>query len=538
MNTQARPARPATYQDILDAPPHMVAEIAGGRLHLHPRPASRHARASFRMAGQLDGPFQGGPAAPAAGTSPSSPSSTSAPTSSSPTSPAGAASACRSSPTPPPSTSPPTGSAEILSPGTRRFDLTEKRELYRRNAVAHLWLVDPDARTLEAFTLLAGAWTLAAAFQDGDDIRAAPFEALAFPLGRSGRMTPRLATPFPLCAAYVRGTPEIFLAAPPGLEPLLRDEAAALGLPEPKAVPGGVVLAGGWPEVWRANLHLRGATRVLARIAAFRALHLAQLDKRARKVAWGETLRADVPLRVEVTTRASRIWHAGAARERIAAAIRDGLGRARWRRSRTRVRWCVRVRIDDDLCTVSVDTSGEPLHRRGHKQEVNAAPMRETLAALFLRAAGYGGGEPVVDPMCGSGTFVIEAAEIAMGLAPGRSRAFAFERLAGFDAAAWAALRGEVSAAGDGLPLPGQRPRRRGGRHEPGQRGPRRGGRGRELRRAPDRRAGAAGGAGRARDRQSALRDAAGRRGEPAAALCGLRRGDEGAASGAGGSPW
>ena len=72
---------------------------------------------------------------------------------------------------------------EILSPGTRRFDLTEKRDLYGANAVAHLWLVDPEARTLEAFTLDAGRWTLAAAFQDGDDIRAAPFEALVFPLG-------------------------------------------------------------------------------------------------------------------------------------------------------------------------------------------------------------------------------------------------------------------------------------------------------------------------------------------------------------------
>jgi Uma2 family endonuclease len=71
---------------------------------------------------------------------------------------------------------------EILSPSTRPFDLTEKRELYRLNAVAHLWLVDPDGRTLEAFTLLTSAWTLAAAFQDGDDIRAAPFEALTFPL--------------------------------------------------------------------------------------------------------------------------------------------------------------------------------------------------------------------------------------------------------------------------------------------------------------------------------------------------------------------
>ena len=104
----------------------------------------------------------------------------------------------------------------------------------------------------------------------------------------------------------------------------------------------------------------------------------------------------------------------------------------------------IRVRIDDDLCTISVDTSGAPLHRRGHKQAVNAAPMRETLAALFLRACGYDGGEPVLDPMCGSGTFPIEAAEIATGLAPGRSRHFAFERLATFDPAAWAALKAGV----------------------------------------------------------------------------------------------
>jgi putative N6-adenine-specific DNA methylase len=241
---------------------------------------------------------------------------------------------------------------------------------------------------------------------------------------------------------------EIFLAAPPGLEPLLAEEAAEAGLPGPRAVPGGVVVPGGWPEVWRANLRLRGASRVLARVAAFRALHLAQLDKRARKVAWGDVLRADVPVRVEATCRASRIWHAGAARERVARAIGDALGcpLAEGPDAVT-----VRVRIEDDLCTVSVDTSGEPLHRRGHKQEVNAAPMRETLAALFLRAAGYAGAEPVVDPMCGSGTFVIEAAEIAMGLAPGRSRAFAFERLAGFDAAAWAALRAEARPRATGL---------------------------------------------------------------------------------------
>ncbi len=234
---------------------------------------------------------------------------------------------------------------------------------------------------------------------------------------------------------------EIFLAAPPGLEPLLADEATALGLPAPRATPGGVTLLGTWPDVWRANLHLRGATRVLARIAAFRALHLAQLDKRAHKIAWADTLLPTIPVRVEATCRASRIYHAGAARARIAQAITDTVGAPI---TDDPDALTVRVRIDDDLCTISLDTSGAPLHRRGHKQEVNAAPLRETLASLYLRAAGYTGAEPVLDPMCGSGTFPIEAAEIAAGLSPGRTRPFAFEHLATFDPAAWHALRAET----------------------------------------------------------------------------------------------
>jgi len=99
------------------------------------------------------------------------------------------------------------------------------------------------------------------------------------------------------------------------------------------------------------------------------------------------------------------------------------------------------VRIESDVCTLGVDTSGEILHKRGHKEAVNTAPIRETMAALLLGLCGYDGNEPVVDPMCGSGTFVIEAAEIATGLKPGRARHFAFEHLATFDAAAWATMR-------------------------------------------------------------------------------------------------
>jgi Uma2 family endonuclease len=177
MNTQARP-RPATYQDVLDAPPHMVAEIANGRLHLHPRPASRHARATFIMAGRLHAPFQGGPDDPGGWHFAIEPELHFGDDVLVPDLAGWRRARMPVFPDIPFFTLAPDWVCEVLSPSTRRFDLTEKRELYRQNGVAHLWLVDPDARTLEAFTLTAGAWTLTAAFQDGDAIRAAPFEAL------------------------------------------------------------------------------------------------------------------------------------------------------------------------------------------------------------------------------------------------------------------------------------------------------------------------------------------------------------------------
>lgn len=229
---------------------------------------------------------------------------------------------------------------------------------------------------------------------------------------------------------------DIFLAGQPGLEPLLAQEARDHGFADPQPTAGGVTTRGPWSEVWRANLTLRGAARVLVRIGSFRAFHLAQLDKRARKFDWAAFLRPDIPVRVEVTCRTSKIYHDRAARQRVERAITETLGAPIQPEAAIRVL----VRIEDDLVTLSLDTSGEPLHRRGHKEAVGKAPMRETLAALFLRDCGYDGQEPVLDPMCGSGTFLLEAAEIAAGLKPGRSRDFAFEHFAGFDAAAWSAM--------------------------------------------------------------------------------------------------
>jgi putative N6-adenine-specific DNA methylase len=234
----------------------------------------------------------------------------------------------------------------------------------------------------------------------------------------------------------------ILLITAPGLEATLAEEARARNFEVTGLIAGGVEVKGSWREVWRANLELRGAARVLARIGSFRAAHLAQLDKRARSFAWSETLRPDIAVHVEASCKTSRIYHSGAAAQRIATAIFDELGADINKHAYV----TVMARIEDDLVTLSVDTSGELLHKRGAKQAMAKAPMRENMASLFLRMAGFDGAEHVFDPMCGSGTFVIEAAEWAQGLRPGRNRSFAFEKLASFDQTKWNDLKDSVAS--------------------------------------------------------------------------------------------
>jgi putative N6-adenine-specific DNA methylase len=234
---------------------------------------------------------------------------------------------------------------------------------------------------------------------------------------------------------------EIFLGTSPGLEDYLLEEALQAGFASPKTVIGGVVTQGDWSDVWRANLTLRGASKVLARIGEFRAFHLAQLDKRARKFPWGDVLNPDYSVKVEVVTnRKSKIYHAGAAIERLERAIYEELG-APIAASSPEADIIIKTRIDDNMVKLSVDSSGIGLHKRGHKQAMGKAPLRETMAALLLRACDYKGDETVLDPMCGSGTFLIEAAEISKNLMAGRSREFAFEKLASYEPAAIQAFK-------------------------------------------------------------------------------------------------
>lgn len=228
---------------------------------------------------------------------------------------------------------------------------------------------------------------------------------------------------------------EIFLSIAPGLEDILAREAREKGFSVTAIAPGGVTLRGGWPEVWRANLQLRGAGRVLARLGTFRAVHLSQLDKRARDFSWASTFPKGAAIFVDTKCRKSKIYHAGAANERIENALR-----ANGYQVGPDAPFQLRVRIDNNLVTLSLDTSGESLHKRGHRPALNKAPMRENMAAMFLRAAGFRGNEPLYDPMCGSGTFVIEGAEIARRFDPGRSRSFTFQQLENFKPDAFSAM--------------------------------------------------------------------------------------------------
>ena len=230
---------------------------------------------------------------------------------------------------------------------------------------------------------------------------------------------------------------EILLVGTPGLEAELLAEAKHLKFANPKQITGGVTFEGGWPDVWRANLQVRGSSRVLARIGSFHVGHLAQLDKLAHAFAWKKFLRHDIAVSVEAVCKKSKIYHSGAATQRIETAIKDVVGTTIDKNAPL----AIKARIEKDLCTISIDTSGEMLHKRGHKEAVAKAPMRETLASLMLRRCGFDGHEPLLDPMCGSGTFVIEAAEIAANLMPGRSRDFAFKDIKSFDPTVWEQLK-------------------------------------------------------------------------------------------------
>jgi putative N6-adenine-specific DNA methylase len=253
-----------------------------------------------------------------------------------------------------------------------------------------------------------------------------------------------------------------FAIAAPGLEPIVAAELGRLGVTA-TVEPGGVSWTGTLDSVARANLWLRTASRVLVRVAEFRARTFWELERHARKLPWERFIPPGTPIHFRVTSRRSRLYHSDAVEQRLADAYATRAGASLAKRPVQEdlaggtpdeddvyddgddggAQLFV-IRIVRDVCTVSADSSGALLHRRGYRQAVAKAPLRETIAAAMLLGSDWPATVPLIDPMCGSGTIAIEAALLARRIAPGLNRRFAFQGWPEWDAAEWARIVAEA----------------------------------------------------------------------------------------------
>jgi len=218
------------------------------------------------------------------------------------------------------------------------------------------------------------------------------------------------------------------------------EELRGLGASEMRLTRGGVGFAGSLELGFRANLWLRSAVAVRLRVARFHVPSERLLAKRVSEVDWREYLAGDERAELSVSLSRSRLAHAG----RVAEVVSGVLPAARAADPSGSQR--IYVRIIHDTCTLSVDMSGELLHRRGYRRELSRGPLRETIAAALILASSWDPATPFLDPMCGSGTLPIEAALLALRIAPGLNRTFACERWPAASPVEWERLRAEARA--------------------------------------------------------------------------------------------
>lgn len=247
---------------------------------------------------------------------------------------------------------------------------------------------------------------------------------------------------------------DCFAIATPGFESVVERELRTLGFDSAHAEEGGVAFRADDRGLFAANFRLRAASRVLVRIAEFTAKSFAELERRAKPIAWKPYVPPRSRVTFRVTCKKSRLYHSDAVAQRLEKALVAAVPGVEVGRATTddtdegdAASQLIIVRFAHDVCTISADSSGELLHRRGYRLATAKAPIRETIAAGCLLALGYDGAVPLVDPMCGSGTFAIEAALIARNIAPGAKRRFVCESWPGFDSAAVKRVRAEATAA-------------------------------------------------------------------------------------------
>lgn len=266
----------------------------------------------------------------------------------------------------------------------------------------------------------------------------------------------------------------LFVPCSPGLEPWLLAEARALGGVRPRPVPGGVELEANDHVLFRCLMELGLALDVRARLGSFPARNLDGIVRDTAALAWTRFIGAGQSVEIRASARRSRILHTGAIEERVLRGIRSAVGSLATAEIAVLPHldeespegdgpplgatdalspgggggpWRVFARMENDRLTLSISVAGLPLHRRGYRLATGKAPLREDLARALLVLAGWDPSTPLVDPFCGAGTIVIEAARMARRIPPGWARSFHLERSPTFDRDRFERLRARLGAA-------------------------------------------------------------------------------------------
>lgn len=242
-----------------------------------------------------------------------------------------------------------------------------------------------------------------------------------------------------------------FVTCAPGVEPLLHAELRALALSKVERQVGGCYFEGTARDAMMANLWLRTAVRVLQRVVRFAAEDETALYQGVQSVDWSQYVSAKGTLAVDANAKESRLDHTLFVAQRTKDAICDQFRAKSGERpsvDKEDADLSIVVHLVRDRCTLLLDTSGDSLHKRGWRKVQGRAPLAETLAAALVMHSGWDRKQPLVDPFCGSGTILVEAAWIAANHAPGLLRkSFAFQRLPGHDEALWQRLLADARAA-------------------------------------------------------------------------------------------
>lgn len=259
------------------------------------------------------------------------------------------------------------------------------------------------------------------------------------------------------------GVSRFFVASAPGVEPLLAAELTRLVGAPVETVPGGVYFDGDVGALYRVALGSGLGTHLTLRLGSFSARRFEGLVREAAKLPWAKALGKGVRFEVKARCRKSRLHHSGAVAERVTTAITTARGSGK----KGQPVIPIQCRVFHDEVTLSVDLTGEPLFKRGYRSETAKAPLREDLALALVVSSGWDPATPLVDPFCGSGTILIEAARHALGMLPGAGRSFAFESLPFFSSEAFGVERASLEAAAQAQ-RPATAPVIRGADRDPG----------------------------------------------------------------------